>query len=364
MNIPWCTPNYWGREQEYVTDALASTWISGGAYVDRFEKEISAFADSTNVLAVSNGTSALHLVFLGLGIEAGDEVVIPGFAFLAAANIVLQMGGVPIFAEVDSETWCITAESIEKVITLRTKAVVVVHTYGNACEMDPILRLCEEYGVTPIEDAAESFGTTYKGRMTGAIADFGIYSFQATKTITTGEGGMVLTRRADLVDRLKLFRSHGMIRTRYWHEVAGHNFRLTNMQAALGCAQLECFSQIVTARRQMDATYRQFLKEQPGIQLQAYTTDVDPVPWAFAIRIDSDYFPQGRDMLIKQMMGAGIETRPGFYSANQMSHLYKGNWEIPKCDELSRQIISLPSIPTLSVKEIESICNALINFRA
>lgn len=358
QSIPWAKPIFWGRERDYVTDALASTWISGGSYLDRLEREIATFCDVPHALAVANGTMAIHLAYLAIGLKAGDEVVVPGFAFLAAANVALHMGAKPVFAEVDPSTWCVTAEAIERVLTARTRAVVPVHTYGNACDMDPIIALCRSRGIWLIEDAAESFATRYKGRQTGGLADIGCLSFQATKTITTGEGGMTLTNRGELVERMRLYRSHGMLRTRYMHEIAGLNFRLTNIQAALGCAQFERLDAITEARRRMIANYRARLDSEAGLKLQSFSPDVDPVPWSIGVKLEARAFPQGRDSVMQQMTLNGIETRPGFYAASTMPHLY-GPVCVPICQDIGGQIVNLPSFPSITEGEIDRVCDAL-----
>ena len=356
--IPWAEPTLWGREEEYAVDALRSTWISGGPYVDRLERDFSRFAGARHTLVVNNGTAALHLAYLGSGIGAGDEVIVPGFAFMAAANMALMVGATPVFAEVDPETWCMTAESAARLVTARTRAIVPVHTYGNVCDLDPLLRLGEERGVLVIEDAAESIGSTYRGRMSGTLAPLGVYSFHATKTITTGEGGAVVSSDDALVERMRLYRSHGMARTRYMHEVAGHNFRLTNLQAAIGCAQLEQIERITARRAQVHADYHARLVSMPGVAVQRVSDDVSPVMWAIGVRLDAAYYPQGRDAVMDGMTALGIETRPGFYPASAMPHLY-GPQRLPICDAVAASIIVLPSSPSLDTLSINRICDAL-----
>lgn len=354
-NIPWANPHYWGNEQRYVVDALQSSWISGGAYVERLEEDFARYCDIPYAVTASNGTTALHMAYLAANIGAGDEVIVPGFGFMAAANIALHIGAKPVFSEVNIDSWCMTARDVEKCITPKTKAIVPIHTYGNVCDMTPILELANSKGVLVIEDAAEAIGSKYKGRMAGTVAPIGIYSFHATKTITTGEGGAAVTSSVELCNKMRLFRSHGMSSRRYWHEVAGHNFRLTNMQAAMGCAQLEQIVKITQERDRVYKKYIQFLEIMDGVTLQSFSNDVAPVVWAIAISLDASVFPQGRDAVIDQLKRVGIETRPGFFSANTMPHLY-GKAQLPICDSLSQQIISLPSSPTLTDEEIEYIC--------
>ena len=249
--IPWAQPILYGMEATYVAKALESTWISGGPYVEELEKRIAEFQEVPFALAVNNGTSAIHLAYLGIGLQPGDEVIVPGFGFLAAANIALHMHAKPVFAEVDPDTWCLTAETVAPCLTPRTRAIVAVHTYGNVAPMAELCELGRRHGIPVIEDVAEAFGSRYQGKPAGSFGTLACFSFQATKTITTGEGGMVLTRDADLHKAMLLYRSHGMNQRRYWHEVPGHNFRLTNFQAAMGCAQLDALETIVSQRQRM-----------------------------------------------------------------------------------------------------------------
>jgi perosamine synthetase len=361
-DIAWASPHFWGNEERYVLEALRSNWISGGEYVDRLEEEFARFCNAPYAIAVSNGTTALHMAYLALNIGPGDEVIVPGFGFMAAANVALHVGAKPVFAEVCANSWCMLPDQIAECITSRTKAIVPIHTYGNICDMDPIIELAGRNRVVVIEDAAEAIGSKYKGRKAGTIASVGVYSFQATKTITSGEGGAVVTDDPELLDRMKLFRSHGMSSKRYWHEVAGHNFRLTNLQAALGCAQLEQISTIISERARVYKSYKRMLESLDGVLLQRFSHDVDPVVWAIAVKLDRAAFSQGRDAVIDQFKEFGIETRPGFYSANTMPHLY-GKVELKTCEHLSQQVISLPSSPTLTDEEIEYVCSSFRSFR-
>lgn len=357
-NIPWASTSLWGNEERYVVDALRSTWISGGKYVEQFEEGFSAFAGTSHVVSAANGTAALHLAYIALGIGPGDEIIVPGFAFMAAANVALLIGAKPVFAEVDTKTWCMTAATAAACLTARTRAIVPVHTYGNVCDMHDINRLGHDAGVMVIEDAAEAIGSRYNGQHAGTVAAVGVFSFHATKTITTGEGGAVVTDDPDLATRLRLFRSHGVAAKRYWHEVAGHNFRLTNLQAAIGCGQLEHIEKIVSERKRVYDAYRGLLAGVKGLTLQEMTAGVEPVVWAIALKLDPVAFPQGRDAVMQQMSAKGIETRPGFYPAGALHHLY-GPQALPVCDEVGGATLVLPSSPALTIAEIEYVCETL-----
>jgi len=361
--IPWARPDYWGNEKSYVLAALASTWISGGEFVDRLEKDFANFNDVPYALSASNGTTALHMAYLALNLQPGDEVVVPGFAFLAAANLALHMKVKPVFAEVDPATWCLRAADVEKCLSRRTRAIVPVHTYGNVCDMDEIIALANSHHIPVVEDSAEAFASRYKHRMAGSMGLLGSFSFQATKTITTGEGGMVVTRNQGLLARMALYRNHGMLRKRhYWHELAGHNFRLTNLQAAIGCAQLERIDEIIRERQRVHAQYQMILKDTPGVTLQRFLPEVQPVLWAMAVKLDPLAYPQGRDVVLEQMKQVQIESRPGFVSPSFMKHLYACP-ELPVCEDLSRQVISLPSYPTIRDDQVQRICAELMRLR-
>jgi perosamine synthetase len=363
--IAWAAPAFWGSEKRYVGEALASTWISGGPFVERLERDISALCGGRAAISASNGTTALHLAYLAAGIGRGDEVVIPGFSFMAAANVALHLGARPVFAEVDPGTWCITAAAAERCITPRTKAIVAVHPYGNLCPMDELAELARRRGVALVEDAAESFASRYKGRVAGTLAPIATFSFQATKVITTGEGGMVLAEDEALARLMRLHRSHGMDRSRafYWHEVAGYNFRLTNLQAALGCAQREHLPDIVRERKRVHESYRRRLAGAPGIAPQSFAPEVEPVLWAYALELDPAAYPQGRDALMRQMTERGVETRPGFHPASEMRHLYADCPALPICEKLGRQVVSLPTHPALGDADIDFVCGALASLR-
>lgn len=357
-HIPWAAPRLWGNEEKYVLDALRSTWISGGPYIDRFERQFATYCGVTNALAVANGTAALHLAYLAAGIGPGDEVIVPGFAFMAAANMAIMVGATPVFADVEPLDWCMSAPTIAECLTPRTRAIVPVETYGAMCNMPAIMQLAAERKLLVIEDAAEAIGSSWRGTKAGTFGQIGVFSFHATKTITTGEGGAIVTEEPELLARMRLLRSHGMQQTRYLHEVAGHNFRLTNLQAAIGCAQLEEIEAISASRRAICAAYRTALEPVSGVALQSIAPEVDPIVWAVAVRLDQDRFPQGRDAVMAAMAAQGIETRPGFYPASAMPHLY-GPQHLPVSEALGASVLVLPSSPGLTDTQIARVCDTL-----
>jgi len=295
------------------------------------------------------------LSYLALGIGPGDEVIIPGFTFAAPANMALAVGAKPVFADIDPETWLLTPEAVAKKITPKTKAIVPVHVYGNVCDMDAIMAIAKKNNLLVIEDVAEAAFSTLNNKQAGTFGDFGSFSFQATKTITTGEGGAICTNRDDLENIARLIRSHGMrANRRYYHEVVGHNFRLTNLQAALGCAQLEFLNEIIANKKRVFSRYKQKLEHIAGVTIQKITPNCDPVMWAICIKLDTAVVNISRDNLAKALNSKGIDTRPGFTAFSRMP-LYRTT-PLPVTDEISQNVISLPSYTMILDAEIDYIC--------
>jgi len=356
VNIPWAKPTFYGKEKIYLADALESTWISGGYYVERFEKEFIQCNNSKYGVTTSNGTTALQLAILVLGIGPGDEVIVPGFTFVAPANMVIQAGATPVYADIDPLSWCIDPNSVRRCITKRTKAIIPVHVYGNVCDMDVLKNVAEENSLYVIEDTAEAAFSKYRGKCAGTFGDVGCFSFQATKSITMGEGGFVLTNDMHLYEKMDIIRNHGMHKSkRYWHDMIGYNFRLTNLQAAVGLGQLENIDNIILERKRVYQLYRKHLADEEVIRLQYFKPEVDPVVWAIAMKIDPNYFKGDRDFLIKAMLECGVETRPGFYPFSVMA-LYNAP-SLPVSENVGAHVISLPSFPSLTEEEIAFICD-------
>ncbi len=356
--IPWAKPIYWGNEEKYVSDAVKSTWISGGEYVKRLEETFSKLNGSKFAVSTSNGTTSLTLALLSLGISKDDEVIIPGFCFVAAGNTVIGVGAKPVHADIDAETWNISPEEIKKKITPKTKAILVVHNYGNVCDMSPILEIAKQHNLPIIEDAAEAAFSKYNGKYAGTLGDIGSFSFQATKTITTGEGGCLLTNSPELADKMRKIQSHGMkIRGSYWHDVVGYNFRLTNLQAALGVAQLENLPIILENKKRIYNSYKEKLSNVPGITFQKITLNSEPVIWTTAIKISPEKFGRTRNQIIEILKEKGIETRPGFYPFHALP-IYQAEF-CPVAEEVSKNIIALPLSADLKEEEIDFICNSI-----
>jgi len=360
--LPWTKPILYGQEKVYLVDALDSTWISGGQYVNKFEEEFTRYNGSHYGITTSNGTTALQLALLGMDIGPDDEVIVPGFTFVAPVNMVIGAGATPVYVDIDPFTWCINPDLIEKSITDKTKAIIVVHVYGNICEMDIIKKLAQKHGLSIIEDAAEATFSKYKGKYAGTFGDIGCFSFQATKTIAMGEGGLVMTDNEKLYNKMKIIRDHGMRQgKRYWHDMIGYNFRLTNLQAAVGCGQLENLKTVLSDRKRVYEKYIKCLADEPGITLQCFKPEVDPIVWAIAVKVDLNIFSGDRDFLMKALNDVGIETRPGFYPLSDMP-LYNAPL-LPVSYNVGRNVISLPSFTSLTGEEIVFICDQLKKLR-
>jgi perosamine synthetase len=360
--IPITDLSFEGNELEYVTDCIKTGWVSSlGKYVHRFEDGFAAYCGAKHGIATSNGTTALHLALAAMGIGPGDEVIIPTLTFVATANAVIYNGATPVFVDSEPETWNIDPEQIERKITERTRAIIPVHIYGHPADMDPINEIAERHGLYVLEDAAEAHGATYKGRRTGGLADISCFSFYGNKILTTGEGGMVLTDNDEWNDKARWLRDHGMSpKKRYWHPVVGFNFRLTNLQAALGVAQLERIDEIIAIKRRNAARYAELLADVPHITLHPEADWATNVYWLYSILI-GEGFPMSRDEAALALKERGIDSRGFFYLISDMPPYleYAKGEEFPVAAALSRKGINLPSSATLTDDQIVQVCDAI-----
>lgn len=314
--IPVYKPLLGGNEKKYVNDCLDSTWISSkGKYVDLFEQEFSKYIDVNHSITVSNGTVALHLALEALGIKSEDEVIVPTFTYIASVNAIIYTGAKPVFVDSCEDTWQIDPVDIRKKITKKTKAIMAVHLYGHPCDMDEIIKIAKEYDLYVIEDCAEAFGSKYKGKFVGTFGDISTFSFFGNKTITTGEGGMVVTNDETLCERAKHLKGQGLAKWReYWHDVVGYNYRMTNICAAIGLAQLEQANEIINKKREIASWYKEELKKVP-LKVQPEQNGVFNTYWMVTIVLD-DY--RKRENLREYLKANGIETRPTFYPVHTM----------------------------------------------
>lgn len=317
FRVPISTPDLSGNELKYIVDCVNSGWISSqGQYVQRFEKDFANFTQSKFGIAVMNGTVALHLALLALDIGEGDEVIVPDLTFAATINAVLYVGARPVIVDVDADDWCISPAAIEKAITTKTKAIIPVHLYGQVCKIDTIMKIARKYNLKVIEDCAEAHGAEYEGQKVGSFGDIGCFSFFANKIITTGEGGMCVTNSESLAEELRVLRDHGMTKSkRYWHEKVGYNYRITNLQAAIGCAQLEKICLILKQRNAIEKLYIEELKNIEEISFQRNFDDRKKVTWLTSALLSSTV---NREVFIDKMSEVGIDIRPFFYPLTAM----------------------------------------------
>lgn len=351
--LPWSKPKILSDDISNVTKALKTNWISGGININKFEINLKKFLKVKNICVTSNGTSAIHLAFISCGLKYGDEIIIPGYGYMAAANIAHLMGLKIKFAEVCSKTFCVKLESIKKIISKKTKLIVVIHTYGNIYEIDKICNFAKKKDVLVLEDCAESLGSKYKNKQCGTFGDLSTFSFHATKMITTGEGGAVATKHSKIYKNLNLFRSHGVKKKRYLHYVPGHNFRLTNFQCALGISQLKRINLIKKQRVKLFNIYKKHLEEK-RFSVQKFDSNTEPNYWTLSILLSDEYSKKKRDKLISKLLHIGIETRNGFYCSNEITYFKKHN-TLKNCITLSDRIINLPLYEDLSLKDIKYI---------
>lgn len=359
VQIPVYQPYLGGNEKKYVNECLDSNWISSrGSFVDRFEEAFSNYIGSPYVSTVSNGTVALHVALEALGITDGDEVIVPTFTYVASVNTIMQTGATPIFVECDAETLQVDVNSIEKKITSKTEAIMAVHLYGHPCEMQKILELCKTRDLLLVEDCAEALGSRIGTRHVGTYGDVATFSFFGNKTITTGEGGMVVSPHKKIIEKVNLLKSQAVSKEiEYWHSGLGYNYRMTNICAAIGLAQLEAVDKILKMKRSVASFYQTELTELP-LRHHSESVDTTHSYWMNSIILDDEMH---RDALRKHLKEAGIETRPFFYPANQFDHC-KTEERFAVSERLSKSGINLPSYPILEPDQLLKICNAIKNY--
>lgn len=367
--ISVCEPLITGRELEYVTDAIKTGWISSsGGYVDKFERAFAEYLGVKDAVTTTNGTTALHLALVAAGIGPGDEVIIPAFTMFATAAAVCYTGATPVFVDADPRSWNIDAALVAAKVTPRTKAILPVHIYGHACDMDA-LAAATGGKITVIEDAAEAIGSEYKGRRCGTLGELACFSFFANKLITTGEGGMVVTNDAELAGKLRYFKNLAFPRSgprRYFHEDIGFNFRMPSVLAAFGLGQLECVDTYLANRRRNAKLYNALLQNQRGITTPPELDYTLNSYWMYGILIEDD-FGLTRDQVVAALAEAKIETRTFFISMHRQPALAKYGCDVsgeyPVTDELARKGLYLPSGSGLSAEQIERVASTLLALR-
>ncbi len=369
--IPVCSPLLTGNELKYVTDCMETGWISSaGKYVTAFEDSFAKYSEAKHGVAVCNGTVAIHLALQALNIREGDEVLIPNFTMIATAFAVCYTGAMPVFVEADRETWNIDINDLSKKVTGKTKAIIAVSIFGNPCAMDEIMALASEHNLYVIEDAAESHGAEYKGRKLGSIAHLTCFSFFANKNLTTGEGGMVLTNDDSIAKQLRYYKNlcFSLDGPRnYLHEDVGFNYRISNIHAAIGLAQVEKADEYRAMRIKNAQLYEKYLADTPGIIFQKSMSFALNVHWMNAILITKEY-GKSRNELIKHLADNKVDSRTFFLGMDKQPSLKKYGCDVSKSfevtDWLSENGFYLPSSSHLTENEIKIICELIIDFRA
>jgi len=362
--IPVCEPLYLGNEERYTLDAIRSRWISSaGEYIKKFEDQFSSYCGMKYGITTTSGTTALHLALKALGVKEGDEIIVPDFTMIAVLFAVLYCRAKPVFVDVEPDTWNIDVKKIEEKITSKTKIIMPVHIYGHPVNMKPLIELAMKYNLYLVEDVAEAHGAEYMGKKCGSMGHINCFSFYANKIITTGEGGMVVTSDPEFADRCRYYKNlcfslHS--KRDYIHDDLGYNYRMTNVQAALGLAQLENIDEFVERRRNNARVYNKLLKGMPGIQLPVEKEYAKNVYWMYGIVIDPEEFGRTKDELMANLKEKGIDTRCFFKPMHTQKVLgklgIKDEESYPVTGWLSQNGLYLPSGSGLEYEEIEYIC--------
>ena len=368
--IPVCTAYLSGNEKKYINDCIDTGWISSaGKYVTEFEKAFAKYCGCKYAVAVTSGTTALHLALASLGIKKGDEVIIPSFTMIACAFAVCYTGAKPVFIDIDEKTWNIDVSKIENKITKKTKAIMPVHIFGNPCNMKEIIRIAKKYKLHIVEDCAEAHGAEYNGKKVGSFSSVAAFSFFANKNLTAGEGGMVVTNNKKYYDKCRYLRnmSYSLTKPRtYEHDEIGFNYRMTNLQAAIGLAQTELADKYRAMRIENNRLYKKFLSGVKGIIFQQDENNSINVHWMNAILIDAKKYGKTKDMLMKFLKANNVDTRLLFTGMHKQKSLKQygckitGNYK--NTEKLTKSGLYLPSSSNLTSGQIKYICKLISSF--
>lgn len=370
MKIPVFSTSITSLEKEYVKDALDSSWIGGsGKYLDRFENIWAEICNSKEAIAVSNGTVAIELALMAHGISKGDEVIVPSLTYVSTAASVKRVGATPVFVDVDNETWCIDVDKIENVISEKTKCILPVHLFGHPADMDAIHHIARKNNLDVIVDAAQSHFAEYKGKITGSLAETETFSFHSGKILACGEGGIITCNDKKKAEWMRYIRNHAIdIKRRFYFSDVGVAFRLTNIAAAIACAQIERSESIINHRISFFKRYADKLKNVSGISFRPVKNWAKLSPWVFSIIVNEDNFGMDRNQLTKLLLQNGIETRP-FYVPLPSLPPYKPKdkndgqieQEFKVAFSLSRDGMYLPSSTELTYEQVDYICEVIHN---
>jgi perosamine synthetase len=360
--IPISKPYIGAREKELVLDALDSGWVSSiGKYIDEFEANFARYCGTEYAVAVSNGTTGLHLALATLGLQRGDEVIVPDLTFVATANAVAYTGATPVLADIDADTLCMDPASVKSLISARTRAIIPVHLYGHPADMDALTEIADAHGVAIIEDAAEAHGAEYRGRRVGGLGKCGVFSFYGNKVITTGEGGMLTTNDREFYQRARRLRDHAMSpQRRYFHEERGFNYRITNLQAALGVAQLERSDEFLARRAEIMNWYEQEIATTDRVRLNRVKNWAKSAFWMVCLEVDQ-FDETHRNAFMQALRARGIDSRPYFCTMSSLP-MYKQT-PMPISARKAQIGLNLPSyfeLTKLEVQRIGSDVNAIL----
>lgn len=358
--IPVAHPVLAGNEKRYVLDCIETEWISSnGKYIPAFEEAFADFCGTKHAVATNNGTTALHLALVALGLEPGDEVIIPTVTYIATANAVRYCGATPVLADVSPDTMNLDPDEVERLITPSTKGIIPVHLYGHPADMVALNEIAQRHGLWVVEDAAEAHGAEVGGRRVGALGTCASFSFFGNKIVTTGEGGMVTTDDDELAQRLRLFRGQGVDpNRRYWFPVVGYNYRMTNIQAAIGLAQVETIDTALAQRQELAAMYDEaLLGLSDALVLPTVRSDVHHAYWMYTVYL-KDGDEERRDAVMAALDADGIETRPVFYPMHVLPP-YREDVGYPVADQWAQRGISLPTHQLLTVDDVDRIASSL-----
>lgn len=361
--IPLCIPEIRGNEWKYIKECLDTNWVSSvGKFVDKFEEEFAKYNNSKSAVVTMNGTAALQLALVTLGIGEGDEVIVPSMTFISSVNSIKYVGAVPVFVDVDRETFVMDVNKVEELITEKTKAIMPVHIYGYTVEMDELNKIAKKHNLYVIEDATEALGTTYKGKLAGTLGDIGCFSFNGNKLITTGAGGMLITNDEEIGKRAKYLSNQTKTITEngaMYHEEVGYNFRMPNILAAMGLAQLENIDTYLESKRRNAELYNELLKDVKGISLVKQVEYIDNCYWLYSILVEDD-FRMSRDELLELLKENGVQARPFFLPVHDMKPYCEskcGTMEVTM--DVSEKGVNLPSSVSLTEEEVRKVCDII-----
>lgn len=365
--IPMAIPVLGKEEQDNILQAVKTGWISSqGKFVNVFENKFSSFCNCKYGVAVANGSVAIHLALASLKIGSGDEVITTPISHIATVNSIFLTGAKAVFVDSTMRNWNMDPEKIEKKITKKTKAILVVHLYGHPVDMDPVLYLARKYNLYVVEDAAEAHGAMYKKKMVGSLGNISCFSFYANKIITTGEGGMIVTNNSKLAQKAAKLRDQAYEKKRrFWHKEFGFNYRFTNLQAAIGVAQMRNIDKFINIRRKNAWLYNSLLKNTPGVTLPPEEKWAKNVYWMYSILINTKQFGMNRNNLVLELKNKGIDSRRFFYPIHKQplyASKYK-NDKYPVAEGLSLTGLNLPSGNELTSAEIKYISQAIIDIQ-